>query len=239
MAPANELQKDTTPNRSLTRALAAAGILLAAILFGRWAGAFVPELRTWVESLGPWGPVAFILVYAVAAVALVPASILTLGAGALFGVVAGTAYVFVAAVLGSAMAFLIARYVARSTVERRIERDPRFASVDRAIATEGRKIVLLLRLSPVFPFNLLNYALGLTRISFADYLVASIGMLPATLMYVYLGSLGTDVAAAAGGAAAERSNAEWALLAVGLAATVAVTISVTRVARKALTEATQ
>ena len=121
--------------------LAAAGILLAAILLGRWAGAFVPELRTWVESLGPWGPVAFILAYAVAAVALVPASLLTLGAGALFGVIAGTAYVFVAAVLGSAIAFLIARYVARSTVERRIERDPRFASVDRAIASEGRKSV--------------------------------------------------------------------------------------------------
>jgi uncharacterized membrane protein YdjX (TVP38/TMEM64 family) len=223
----------------VSRILLIAAVALVMIAAGRWAGGFVPQLRAWVEGLGSWGPIGFIIAYAAAAVALVPASLLTLGAGALFGVIAGTAYVFVAAVLGSSIAFVIARYVARGSVERRIEGDARFAAVDRAIAAEGRKIVLLLRLSPVFPFNVLNYALGLTHIRFSDYLLASIGMLPATLMYVYVGSLGGDVAAAAGGAAAPRTDAEWALLAVGLAATVAVTISITRIARKALAEATE
>ncbi len=227
----------TRPNaRRIVAGIVAAIALLA---LGRWAGGYVPQVRIWVEGLGPWGPVGFIAVYALAAVAMVPASLLTLGAGAIFGVLAGTLYVFVAAVIGSSIAFLIARYVARSTVERRLHDDERFAAVDRAIAAEGRKIVLLLRLSPVFPFNLLNYALGLSHIGFRDYLIASVGMIPATMMYVYLGSLGGDVAATAGGEAATRSTAEWGLLVVGLAATVAVTISITRIARKALAEATQ
>lgn len=218
-----------------------AGIVLAAvavIAIGRYLGGYVPEIRDWVESLGPAGPLAFILVYAAAAVAFVPASLLTLGAGAIFGVLQGTAYVFVAAVLGSSASFLIARYAARSAVEKRIEGDARFAAIDGAVAEQGRKIVTLLRLSPVFPFNLLNYALGLTRVSFVDYVVASIGMLPGTLMYVYLGSLSGDVAAAAGGAEG-RSPAEWGLLVVGLLATVAVTVTVTRIARQALADATE
>lgn len=241
--PSENETLNARPGASLmSRIVLIAVAAVAVIAAGRWAGGFVPQLRAWVDGLGPWGPIGFVLAYAAAAVALVPASLLTLGAGALFGVIAGTAYVFVAAVLGSTIAFVIARYVARSAVEQRIQRDVRFAAVDRAIAAQGRKIVFLLRLSPVFPFSLLNYALGLTRIRFADYLLASIGMLPATLMYVYLGSLGSDVAAVAaapGGTAAVRTNAEWALLAVGLAATVAVTISITRIARRALAEATQ
>jgi len=235
----DQADKPSNTTKSLTRTVALAAAVIAAVAVGRWAGGFVPQLRAWVDGLGPWGPVGFILVYAGAAVALVPASLLTLGAGALFGVWAGTLYVFVAAVLGSAVAFLVARYIARTAVEKRIDGNARFAAVDRAIAREGRKIVLLLRLSPVFPFNLLNYALGLTRISLSDYLLASVGMLPATLMYVYIGSLGVDVAAAAGGGPSERSNAEWILAAVGLAATIAVTLSVTRIARKALAEATE
>ncbi|MBY0401286.1 VTT domain-containing protein, partial [Myxococcota bacterium] len=121
---------------------------------------------------------------------------------------------------------------------RRIEGDARFAAIDRAIGEEGRRIVFLLRLSPVFPFNLLNYALGLTRVRLADYLVASLGMLPGTALYVYAGKLGGDVVAAAAGAGAERGLADWALLAIGLAATVAVTLQITRIARRALDRAT-
>lgn len=239
MSSTDENAHESHGTRSVSRTALIVVAVVAMAAVGRWAGAFVPQLRAWVDGLGPWGPLGFIVAYAGAAVALVPASLLTLAAGALFGVIAGTVYVFIAAVLGSAVAFLIARYLARSAVERRIRGDARFAAVDRAIANEGRKIVLLLRLSPVFPFNLLNYALGLTRIGFVDYLVASIGMLPATLMYVYIGSLGVDVAAAAGGDTSGRSTAEWLLLAVGLAATVAVTIRITRIARKALAEATE
>jgi uncharacterized membrane protein YdjX (TVP38/TMEM64 family) len=138
-------------------------------------------------------------------------------------------------VLGSAAAFLIARYFARSAVERRIAGNPQFAAIDRAIGREGRKIAFLLRLSPAIPFTLLNYALGLTRIRFADALVASVGMLPGTLLYVYLGSVAGDAASAsAGGAELGRTLVK----AVGLAATALVTIYVTVLARRALREAT-
>ena len=213
----------------------AVGVL---IYLGRSAGAYVPRFAEWVDSLGVLGPFVFILGYAIAVVAFVPGSLLTLAAGAIFGLAEGTVYVFVAATLGATGAFLIARYAARATIERRIEGDPRFAAIDRAIGREGRKIVFLLRLSPVFPFNLLNYALGLTKVRLGDYLVACLGMLPGTLLYVYTGKLAGDVAAVAGGAAPERGFGYWALLVVGLLATAGVTIYVTRLARRALADRT-
>jgi uncharacterized membrane protein YdjX (TVP38/TMEM64 family) len=184
------------------------------------------------------GPFVFIVAYAAAVVALVPGSILTLAAGAIFGLVAGTLYVLVAATLGSTLAFLVSRYVARGFVEKRLAGDPKLTAIDRAIGAEGRKIVLLLRLSPAFPFSVLNYALGLTRVRFLDYVVASIGMLPGTLLFVYSGKLAGDVAALAGGAAVAKGAGYYALLGVGLLATLAVTLVVTRIARNALTQAT-
>jgi uncharacterized membrane protein YdjX (TVP38/TMEM64 family) len=198
----------------------------------------VPAFAEWVEGLGVLGPVVFVLGYALAVVAFVPGSLLTLAAGAIFGVLKGTILVWIAAMLGSTGAFLVARYFARSAVERRIQGDPRFAAIDRAVGDQGRRIVFLLRLSPVFPFNLLNYALGLTRVRLLDYVVAGIGMLPGTLLYVYSGKVAGDVAAAAGGAAPARGPAEYALLGVGLLATIVVTTLVTRIARRALREAT-
>jgi uncharacterized membrane protein YdjX (TVP38/TMEM64 family) len=213
-------------------------VVAALILLGRQAGGAVPRFAEWVQGLGIWGPVVFILGYAIATVAFVPGLLLTLAAGAIFGLWRGTAYVMVGATLGAALAFLVARYGARRWIERRMTGNERFAAIDRAVAKEGRKIVFLLRLSPVFPFNLLNYALGLTRVRFVDYVVASIGMLPGTLLYVYSGKLAGDVAALAGGAApVERDWKYWTLIAAGLLATVAVTAVVTRTARKALKEA--
>jgi uncharacterized membrane protein YdjX (TVP38/TMEM64 family) len=212
--------------------------LVGLLLLGRAAGGYVPQFAQWVDGLGVWGPLVFIIGYAVAVVAFVPAVVLTLAAGAIFGVVAGVAYVFVAAVLGSGAAFLVSRYAARSMIERRLTGDARFAAIDRAVGEQGRKIVFLLRLSPAFPFVLLNYGLGLTRVSFADYLMASVGMLPGTLLYVYYGKVAGDVAALASGAAHEKGAADYALLAVGLIATIAVTAYVTRIARQALKEAT-
>ena len=209
----------------------AAGALL---LLLRELGGTLPRFAEWVEGLGFWGPGAFVLGYAMAAVALLPGSLLTVAAGALFGLARGTAYVFVGATLGACLAFLIARYLARGAVERRISTHPRFAAVDRAIGGEGLKIVFLLRLSPVFPYNVLNYALGLTRVRLRDFLLASVGMLPGTLLYVYYGKVLGDVAAAASGATVERGGAYWVTLGLGLAATVAVTFVVTRAARRAL-----
>jgi len=216
------------------------GILAIGVLavVGREVGGYVPRFAEWVSSLGFWGPAVFIAGYAAAVVAFVPGSILTLAAGAIFGIGYGVAYVIVAATLGAAAAFLVSRYLARSLIEQRLAADARFAAIDRAIGLQGRKIVFLLRLSPLFPFTLLNYALGLTQVRFIDYLVACVGMLPGTLLYVYYGKLAGDVAALAGGAAPERGIEYYAVLVIGLIATVVVTTIVTRTARRALAEAT-
>jgi len=225
------------PSR-LAPAKLAIGIVarVAVILAARAGGAYIPAFAHWVEGLGVWGPIVFILGYVVATVAFVPGIILTLAAGAIFGLGFGVLYVFIAAVLGASAAFFVARYVARRAIERRLAGNARFTAIDRAVAAQGRKIVFLLRLSPVFPFNLLNYALGLTRVRYVDFLIASIGMLPGTLLYVYYGKLAGDVAALAGGAHVEKGAGYYAVLVLGLAATVLVTIIVTRTARSALRE---
>ena len=122
-------------------------------------------LEGWVRNLGVWGPAAFAVVYIIAVVALVPASMLTIAAGAIFGPVVGTIVVSMASTTGAALAFLVARYLARDAVARKARRDPRFEAVDRAIGEGGWRVVLLLRLSPAVPFNLQNYLYGLTRAS--------------------------------------------------------------------------
>lgn len=217
-------------------ALGAAGIVALALL-ARVAGGYIPALAHWVEGLGYWGPIVYIAAYAAATVFFVPGALLTLAGGAIFGLAAGTLYVFVAAVLGSGSAFLVARYGARSWVESQLASYPKFEAVDSAVARSGLKITFLLRLSPVFPFNFLNYALGLTQVSFRDYMLASFGMLPGTLLYVYYGRVVGDVAALAGGAAPDRGASYYVMMGVGLAATIAVTAVVTRIARRALEEA--
>ena len=188
------------------------------------------EALDWIGKLGPWGPVIFVGLYVVATVLFVPGSVLTLGAGAVFGVVLGSVCVSISATLGATAAFLVGRYLARDAIARKIERNEKFAAIDRAVADEGWKIVLLTRLSPVFPFTLLNYAFGLTRVKLSHYVLASwIGMMPGTVMYVYLGSL-VNV----GAGHRQRTTGEWVLYGVGLLATIVVTVFVTRLARKAL-----
>lgn len=205
-------------------------------ILAREAGDAIPRFAGWIEGLGFWAPAVFVAAYAGSVVVLIPGSILTLAAGAIFGLLKGTLYTFVAATVGAVAAFLVARYVARGAVSRRLAQTPRFGAIDRAIGGQGLKIVLLLRLSPVFPFSLLNYVLGLTRVSLRDYTIASIGMIPGTLLYVYYGKLIGDVAALAGGVSVERDAAYWVVLILGLIATVAVTTVVTRAARRALKE---
>lgn len=216
----------------------AAAVLLGVLLAGRRAAALIPAFTMWVDGLGVWGPLVFAVGYVLATVAFVPGSVLTLAAGAIFGLAKGTALVFLAATTGAAAAFLVSRYVARAAVERRLAGNQRFAAIDQAIGRQGRRIVMLLRLSPVFPFNLLNYGLGLTKVRFVDYLVASVGMLPGTVLYVYYGKVVGDVALLAGGSAVQRGPAYYAVLGLGLAATIVVTTVVTRTARRALQEET-
>ncbi len=222
------------PNAKIAIGVGAAVLLY---LLAREAGGYVPALAAWVETLGFWGPLAFILVYALAVIGFVPGALLTLAGGAIFDLVEGTIYVFVAAVIGSTAAFLLARHLARGAIEPRIEANPKFIAIDRAVGEQGLKIMLLLRLSPAFPFTFMNYALGLTRVTLRDYVVASVGMIPGNILYVYYGKLIGDVAALAGGAAPDRDAAYYVVLGVGLVATILVTALVARLASRALREA--
>ena len=214
-------------------------LVVAAVLLLVAARAFdlqgvLRNVLAWIAGLGTWGPVIFIVIYVAATVLFLPGSILTLGAGFVFGVLRGSVIVSLAATLGATGAFLVGRYLARDWVSAKIAGNEKFRAVDEAVAREGWKIVGLTRLSPAFPFNLLNYAFGVTKVSLRDYFFASwIGMMPGTVMYVYLGSLAGDLATLGAGGR-ERGSGEWVLYVVGLLATVAVTVYVTRVARRAL-----
>ena len=228
--------------RPFIRLLVRAALLAVAIgglfAFGREIAQGLPQLLAWVRAQGAWAPLIFVTVYALGVVAFVPGAVMTAAAGVLFGVVRGTALVLVAATLGAGIAFALSRRFARGAVARWIARDARFAAIDEAVRCQGLRIVFLLRLSPVVPFNLLNYGLGATRVRARDYVLASIGMLPGTLLYVYSGRVAGELVSAAGGAAAPRGLASSALLAVGFVATLLVTVVITRIARGALREAT-
>lgn len=208
------------------------------ILAGRTLGGELHRFTSWVESLGPWAPLGFVAGYAAGVVLLAPGSILTIAAGAIFGLAAGIAYAFAGAMMGAAAAFLVGRYLARAAVERRLTGSPRAAAIDHAVARQGRRIIVLLRLTPVVPFNLLNYALGVSRVSFPDYLIASAAILPGTVVYVYYGTLLRGVAELSAGSPTPRGWPYYALLALGLVATIAVAALITRLARRALAEAT-
>ncbi len=193
----------------------------------------IGAINLWIAELGVWGPVVLALIYIIATVLFVPGMILTLAAGALFGLGVGTVTCSIGSTVGASLAFLIARYVARDKVKSIARRNRRFDAIDRAIGEGGWKIVALLRLSPAIPFNLQNYLYGLTRIPFWPYVVTSwLAMLPGTFLYIYLG----HVTKAAVGSDRSRTLGEWTMLAVGLVATVAVTVYITRLARRKLQE---
>ncbi len=216
--------------------LAAIAVLYGAHRFG--AGPMLKNALDWIRGLGALAPVAFIAIYIAATVLFLPGSILTIGAGVIFGVVRGSIYVSIAATLGATAAFLVGRYLARGWVAAKIEGNAKFKAIDEAVGKEGWKIVILTRLSPVFPFNLLNYAYGLTRVRLRDYFFASwAGMIPGTILYVYIGSLTGDLARVAGGGA-ERPPLGWALYAAGFTATLGVAIYATRIGARALREKT-
>jgi uncharacterized membrane protein YdjX (TVP38/TMEM64 family) len=194
------------------------------------------EAMAWIGGLGIRGYLVFGLLYVLACVLFVPGTVLTLGAGLVFGVVWGTAAVSVASTFGAAAAFLVGRTLARAWVARKVEGNAKFAAIDEAVGREGFKVVLLTRLSPVFPFNLLNYAYGLTKVSFARYFVASwIGMFPGTVMYVYLGSALQSCAAL--GDAQPATIAERVFFWLGLGVAIVVAAFVGRLAKKAIARA--
>ena len=197
---------------------------------------YLQNALVWIDSLGFWGWAAFIGIYIFACIFLLPGSILTLGAGVLFGVFKGSFVVSIASIFGASAAFLMGRTLARNWISEKTKDNAKLSAVDKAIQKEGWKIVLLARLSPVFPFNLLNYFFGVTKVSFKDYFFSSwIGMFPGTVMYVYIGSLAGSLANLSG-QTHSRTWGEWVLYVVGLLATVLVTIYVTRLAKKVLDE---
>jgi uncharacterized membrane protein YdjX (TVP38/TMEM64 family) len=197
----------------------------------------IESFLQWVEGLGYWGPVLVAVIYIPATVLFVPGSLITLGAGAIFGLVVGTITISIGSILGSTASFLIGRSITRNWVASKVAGSAKFKAIDEAVGRSGFKIVLLTRLSPAFPYNLLGYAYGITSARLRDYFFASwIGMFPGTVMYVYLGTVLGSVAKVAAGTSEsrQRTAGEWALLIVGLFATIAVTIIITRIARNAM-----
>jgi uncharacterized membrane protein YdjX (TVP38/TMEM64 family) len=235
------------PSAPLRAALAVA---LVTALIGSTIVLYVPTYRTAfnarlgesldaVRKLDGWGPVLVGAAYIPACLLFIPGSPLTLFGGFAFGttfrgLAAVTACVSVGSTLGASAAFFVGRTIARVWIEKKMAGNLRFRAIDAAVGRHGFKVVLLTRLSPVFPFNLLNYAFGLTGVSFRDYVLASwIGMLPGTMMYVYLGSTAGQLADVLAGTVA-KSPSQQILFYAGLGATVVVTIFITRISRRAL-----
>ena len=189
-----------------------------------------------LNDLGVSGPIVFVGLYVIAAVTLVPSFLMTVAAGALFGVTRGSVVVFVGASLGACAAYTVAVKLSGTKMLSWLDREPRVAVVRRAVASEGAWVQFLLRLSPVVPFNLLNYALGLCRVRFKDFALALVGMIPATIMYTYYGRVVGDVASLAAGIAPPRGPEYYALRFIGLLATIVATTIITRSARRALEE---
>lgn len=193
---------------------------------------WVKAFNGWVEQRGAFGYVIFIAAYAIATVLFFPGSLLTIGAGLAFGLWRGFAVVSAGSTLGASLSFLLARYFVRGRVQTAAKNNAKFAAMDEAIGKQGWKMVALLRLSPLLPFNLSNYLYGVTKIGFWPYVAASwVGMLPGTFLYVYLGAAGKE--ASNGGSAGPW---KWVLFGAGLVATIVVTIWISRLAKKAVPE---
>jgi uncharacterized membrane protein YdjX (TVP38/TMEM64 family) len=223
-------------NRSLGKWIGIITVVIAVIILAvvfrlpaRTQALLQAALRQ-IQELGSWGPAVFILLYVIACMAVIPASLLTIGGGTIFGVVKGSIYVSIAATLGATAAFLIGRYFARDWIHRKIGRHPAFVAIDKAVAEEGWKIVFLTRLCPIFPFFLMNYAYGLTRVSLRHYVLATwIGIMPGSTLFVYIGSL-------ANVADAQTTTAGWILKAFILVTAVWAIVYISKVARRALSK---
>ena len=239
-----EMSNDKNAHKSAIGRIVALTLIIIALFL---AMRFLPvqqrlmNFNNWVSQMGVAGIFIFVVVYAVATVLLAPGSILTIGAGFAFGLWKGFLAVSAGSTLGASLAFLVARFIARDKIEATARRNEKFRKIDNAIAREGTKLIFLLRLSPVMPFNLSNYFYGLTGVRFWPYVVASwIGMMPGTFLYVYIGAASkAAVAAAAGGEAVKHSWQYWTFLSVGLFATIIVTIWVTKIARDDVLHKTQ
>jgi uncharacterized membrane protein YdjX (TVP38/TMEM64 family) len=217
------------------------GVLLA-MLFGLFALSVVLPIDAWalvfaarVRDAGVLGAVIYALAYTPGAVLLVPAAAFSLGAGFAFGVPLGVAVAIPGAALSSIVVFVLGRTVLQGAVQDRLAAYPKFRAIERAVEKHGIKTVVLLRLSPIMPFNLLNYLFGVTRLTLGQYVVASfVGVVPGAVLFAYIGSLVTSAAEYAQGVRPEAGPGEAALYWFGLFATLLVVVVVGRVARREL-----
>jgi uncharacterized membrane protein YdjX (TVP38/TMEM64 family) len=224
----------SAPPVSWPRRIARIVILLLGLTVGffvlrevKSAGLLDQALR-WIQGLGPWAPVVFIILYIATVLIFLPAAILTAGGGFIFGMVSGAIYVLVAATIAANICFLLGRHIARDWIAHRLEAQPRFKALDEAVARDGWKIVALVRLAPIFPFSITSYGFGLTRVPLRQYFLANFAMIPGTLMYVYFGSIARDLT--------ERPTTppwvKWTIFAL----TLVVVFYITRFAKRVLSQ---
>lgn len=193
-----------------------------------WLSQVLPLLQS------PWGAVLFIPLYAVWVTLLLPGVWASMLAGALYGPWWGSLVVFIGACLGAEMAFLLGRHWLRDWARRRLAAVPKLQSLEEAVSKEGLKLVLLTRLSPAFPFSLLNFAYGLGEVSLRDYSIGLIGILPGTILFCGLGALAGDVARFGDVLSGKADAFTWGLRIVGIFATLASVWFVGRAAQKVL-----
>jgi uncharacterized membrane protein YdjX (TVP38/TMEM64 family) len=214
----------------LVRAAGIAVPLIAGISIGQLATPYLPGFSTWVQTLGVWAPLAFLGAYVGVVLLMLPAFLLAMAAGAVFGVVNGSLLVLTGATVGGTLAFLLGRTVLRANVARRVAAHPTLSAVDRVIGDDGLRLMFLLRLSPAIPFVLSNYALGVTRVRTRDFVMAMPGMLPIIASY-----------AAFGAAGAKAANGKGALpmpvLVLGIVATVVLGLLFARMTQRAIRDA--
>jgi uncharacterized membrane protein YdjX (TVP38/TMEM64 family) len=221
--------------RTIWRLVVCLCVLIGLVVASRYLNlaGLLRESLAWIRGLGPWAPIAFIAIYCISCVLAIPASLLTLGSGFLFGILWGSAYAVTGAMLGAIAAFIVGRYLARDWVAKKIEGHEKFKAIDDAIAREGWRIVLLARLAPIFPYAVLNYGFALTRVSFKQYVIGTaIGILPAMIVFVYFGSLATDLTKLGQGIKSQPVF-KW-FMAI---ATFVVVVWLTRMARRSLNRA--
>ena len=218
-------------SRLLLAGLAGAALLALGVL-----GQLAPLERVveWLDSLGGWGPVALAATFVGTSLALVPGMLLNVAAGALFGIAIGSVASLVGSTLGALAAFLLARTALRGRVERWMAKEEHVRALDTAVSRSGFKVVLASRLSPAIPFNTLNYAFGLTRVSFRDYVLGSVlGMIPIRIAYASLGA-GVGEVAGLRGSLLDHTPLEWVLLVAGFAVSLAFLWWLTRKTKEAM-----
>lgn len=224
---------------TLSRVIWALGLLaaIALIIFRFPLSTWLPSFVEWIRDTGPLGQVAFAAAYTVATVFLLPSSVFCVSAGFIYGPVTGVLVMIPTCLVAGTVIFIASRFLFRAWVIQKISNDARLKNLDAAIHDDGKRLVFLLRLSPISPFAVVNYALGATRVKYRDFLLGTLmGMLPGISLYVYTGSLLNDVTQILSGERPHLGMTQQVFYVLGFVATLAVTVVVTRLARKALTK---